>query len=148
MNGQVKKTSIQLIKYGLVGISNTIVTFLVFVLLNSLFNVNFYVSNIVGYIAGVLNSFLWNKKWVFKTKNTKVQREMLLFFVGFGFCYIVQLGLLWLLMNFTGLRHLQIAAISDFELGETVIAGLGMVVYTLLNYVYNRFITFREKNNK
>ena len=61
MNNQVKKTSIQLVKYMLIGASNTLITFIVFVVLNSFLGVNFYVSNIIGYIAGVVNSFVWNK---------------------------------------------------------------------------------------
>ena len=148
MNGQVKKTSIQLVKYGLVGVSNTLVTFLVFVLLNSLFGVNFYVSNVIGFVAGVINSFFLNKKWVFKTHNTKVQREILLFLTGFGICYLIQLGALWLMMNFTTMQNWEIPGLEEFKLGETIITGIGMCVYTLLNYIYNRFVTFKEKQNK
>ena len=72
MNNQVKKTSIQLVKYMLIGASNTLITFIVFVVLNSFLGVNFYVSNIIGYIAGVVNSFVWNKTWVFKTRGKAV----------------------------------------------------------------------------
>ena len=61
MNNQVKKTSIQLVKYMLIGASNTLITFIVFVVLNSFLGVNFYVSNIIGYIAGVVNSFVCSR---------------------------------------------------------------------------------------
>ncbi|MCH5216220.1 MAG: GtrA family protein [Muribaculaceae bacterium] len=139
----MKKTSIQLIKYGLVGVSNTAVTFIVFVLLNSILCVNFYISNVLGYIAGVINSFIWNKKWVFKSVSDRVKREMLLFIVGFAICYLLQMALLWILMNYTSLQYIQISGYEKWQLGDTLITVIGMVFYTLLNYIYNRFITFK-----
>lgn len=139
----MKKTSIQLIKYGLVGVSNTAVTFIVFVLLNSILCVNFYISNVLGYIAGVINSFIWNKKWVFKSVSDRVKREMLLFIVGFAVCYLLQMALLWILMNYTSLQYIQISGYEKWQLGDTLITVIGMVFYTLLNYIYNRFITFK-----
>lgn len=139
----VRKTSIQLLKYGVVGVGNTAVTFFVFVILNSMFNVNFYVSNVVGYVAGVINSFIWNKKWVFKSASDHVKREMLLFVTGFALCYLLQVALLWVLMNFTTLQYISIQGFEKLQLGDTVITAIGMVFYTLLNYAYNRFVTFK-----
>ncbi|MDE6715450.1 MAG: GtrA family protein [Muribaculaceae bacterium] len=142
----VKKTSIQLAKYGLVGVGNTAVTGFVFVVLNSVFNVNFYVSNVVGFVAGVINSFIWNKKWVFKGASDHVKREILLFLIGFAICYLIQMGVLWILMNYTNLQYIQIPGYEKFQLGDTLITGIGMVFYTLLNYIYNRFVTFKVEN--
>lgn len=139
----VKKTSVQLVKYGLVGVGNTAITFFVFVFLNSVLCVNFYVSNVAGFVAGVINSFIWNKKWVFKSASDHVKREMMLFIVGFAICYLLQMALLWVLMNFTSLQYIQIPGFEKFQSGETLITGIGMVFYTLLNYVYNRFVTFK-----
>ncbi|MDD5782119.1 MAG: GtrA family protein [Muribaculaceae bacterium] len=146
MNNQVKKTSIQLVKYMLIGASNTLITFIVFVVLNSFLGVNFYVSNIIGYIAGVVNSFVWNKTWVFKTRGTAVSREALLFVTGFSVCYCIQLAIMWVLMNFTSIRHISIPWFEQLEAGETLISLIGMAIYTICNYVFNRFVTFKTSD--
>ncbi|MDR3142710.1 MAG: GtrA family protein, partial [Tannerellaceae bacterium] len=56
----------QVIKYGIVGISNTIVTAAVIWVMMKLSGCPAVLSNITGYIAGLLNSFILNKQWTFK----------------------------------------------------------------------------------
>ncbi len=59
----------QLIRYGLVGLMNTALTFLVIALL-TYFDVNAYVSNIVGFIIGLLNSYILNSRFTFNNKTS------------------------------------------------------------------------------
>ena len=56
-----KKTAIQLLKYGVIGASNTIITAVAFYVLNTLLSVAYVPANAVGYVLGVLNSFVWNR---------------------------------------------------------------------------------------
>ena len=55
---------IQFLKFSIVGLSNTIVSYLVYAALLFI-GVNYIVANIVSYFAGVINSFYWNNKYVF-----------------------------------------------------------------------------------
>ena len=57
----MEETVKQAIKYGIVGVSNTVITAVVIWIMMKLFGCSDVVSNMVGYIAGVLNSFIWNK---------------------------------------------------------------------------------------
>lgn len=145
MKQQVKKTSIQLAKYGVVGASNSLITLMVIFVCNDILGMNLYVSNIIGYVLGLINSFIWNKKWVFKTKNPKIKREMLLFLIGFGICYSLQLVTLWAIVAFTSIKELSIVGIPAPQFGECFAICVGMVVYTMCNYAYNRFVTFKPK---
>jgi len=65
------KSLIQFIKFGIVGVSNTLLTAGVIWILMKVFHCSDYVSNFVGYIIGLANSFVWNRKWTFESK-TKV----------------------------------------------------------------------------
>ena len=49
---------IQLIKYAIVGVMNTLITLGVIFVCKSILGVNPYVSNALGYVAGLLNSFI------------------------------------------------------------------------------------------
>lgn len=137
-----KKTLIQFIKYGLVGCINTAITLGVIFLCKSLLGINEYVANILGYTAGLINSFIWNKTWVFKSKKG-YRREAVKFGIGFGLCYGIQLLVVFLL-NSSALGDMQWNILGVFTLsGYGVATLIGNVVYTLANFIYNRMVTFK-----
>ena len=56
----------QFIKYGIVGASNTVLTFVIYTILVEAFRVEYVVALLVGYVAGSLNSYLLNRHWTFR----------------------------------------------------------------------------------
>ena len=60
---------IQFLKFSIVGLSNTIVSYLVYAA-RCCIGVNYSVANIVSYFAGVINSFYWNNKYVFDNERS------------------------------------------------------------------------------
>jgi putative flippase GtrA len=56
---------IQFIKFGLVGVSNTLLTFLVYTLLLKAFGVFYLLASAAGFIVGATNGFILNRKWTF-----------------------------------------------------------------------------------
>lgn len=127
--GKLSQQATRLIKFSLVGVSNTVVTFLTFQLLRC-FDVNLLLSNIIGYIAGVANSFIWNRTWVFASQVPQWKQQLIIFVVGALLCWFIQ----WLCFEAL-LQHTT----------ETLAQLIGMVVYTLLNFAYNQVFTFRER---
>lgn len=55
---KVDRSTVQFVKYCMVGALNTLVTFCTIFVCKSLFDVNEYLSNAIGYVLGVINSFL------------------------------------------------------------------------------------------
>lgn len=53
----------QAIRFATVGVSNTVIDFIVFMLLQSFTGV--VAAQFIGYGAGTLNSYLWNRRWTF-----------------------------------------------------------------------------------
>ena len=70
-------------KFGIVGCLNTAIDFGLFSILNSMFGVNYVISQILSYSAGTLNSYLCNKFWTFKDTRTekKTTSEIIQFIV-------------------------------------------------------------------
>ena len=132
---------VQFLKYCIVGALNTVVCLGVIFVCKSLLGVNPYLSNILGYGAGLINSFLWNKQWVFKTRGG-YSREAVRFLVGFAVCYLLQLALVFVL-NSSPFGRFEVDIFGFFLSGYGIATLLGNVVYTLANYVYNRLVTFR-----
>ena len=126
----MKKAIKQAIKYGVVGVINTLITAVVIWIMMKLLGCSDVVSNVVGYIAGVLNSFIWNKKWTFKSTEKWIG-SAIRFGVVFGICYLLQLGLLVFVLN-------PYLAIDPYY--NQLIA---MAFYTAINFVMNKFYTFR-----
>lgn len=126
-----KKTLWQLIRFGIVGVINTLITLAVIYLLQEVLDVKYTIANLAGYVAGVINSFFWSKLWVFKKLNSNFIREAVLFLISFGVCYGIQFVSLLVLVE---LLHIP-------DLWAQL---LGMVVYTLCNFIMNRCITFKK----
>lgn len=144
---EARKTGIQLLKYGVIGVMNTLITLVSFYLLNTKLGVPYGPSNIIGYVLGVVNSFLWNRNWVFKT-GVNVKREALLFGCGFVLCWMLQGLVSWVLLEGVGLKALPNDTIPFFPMekaGQNIVMVISMVVYTVANYAYNRFVTFKAK---
>ncbi len=79
LSGKFKDIS----RFSIIGVLNTLMDFAVFTMFHSLFEVNYAVSQIVGYSFGVINSFIFNKNWTFVNRNAnkKTAREFLQFIV-------------------------------------------------------------------
>ncbi|MDE6309469.1 MAG: GtrA family protein [Muribaculaceae bacterium] len=137
-----QQATTQFIKYAVVGVMNTMVTLIVIFVCKSLLGVPEVLSNALGYIAGVVNSFMWNKTWVFRSKKS-FRREAVKFAIGFGLCYVLQLGVVLGIDNHSPISGME-WDIMGFTLSSYGVATLiGMVVYTMANFVYNKTVAFK-----
>jgi len=146
---------IQAFKYGIVGVMNTLLALITFwIMMYGVFhskkdeNVSdtvSIVSNVVGYAVGFINSFFFNRKWTFKSKN-HWGKEFIKFFGAFLICYIPQLILVFLLNKYTTGTNLQFAlGKHSFIITYSYICQLiGIVFYTTLNFLLNKYYTFKQ----
>jgi putative flippase GtrA len=56
----------QIVKYGLVGASNTVLTFVTYTVLEKLVGINYLIALPLGYGVGSLNSYILNRHWTFR----------------------------------------------------------------------------------
>ncbi len=53
-------------KFGIVGVSNTLLTFAVYTLLLKVFGVWYFAASAIGFAVGAVNGFLLNRRWTFR----------------------------------------------------------------------------------
>lgn len=139
-DGKIEKI-VQFVKYCMVGALNTIITLGVIYVCKSLFGWNLYLSNALGYICGVANSFLCNKQWVFHSQGRYLP-EAIRFILGFFLCYGLQLWAVWMITE-SWIGDFNYSILGIVLSGYGIATLLGNVIYTLANFVYNRIVTFR-----
>ncbi|MBN1545628.1 MAG: GtrA family protein [Syntrophaceae bacterium] len=120
----------QLLKFLIVGISNAIVSYTVFLVVYKfvLFG-NAFVSQCLSYAAGILWSFNWNKNWTFS--RTKHQWDVFIPFV------MVQVMLLFLSAFSLSIAH------EHLHWNINIIWVCVMAVITLMNFSATKYLVFK-----
>lgn len=130
---------IQFFKFGVVGISNTIISYVLnvlvlFVMIPFEFSWDFIVGNIVAFVLSVLWSFYWNNRFVFSLRDgeqRKLGKALLKTYISYGFTGIM-------LSNF-----LSWIWISIFDISKYVAPLINLVISVPLNFVINKFWAFK-----
>lgn len=122
MSGKIVK---QGAKFGLVGLSNAIIDYSLYIGLTALFKVPLDKVFLFKYLSGsvaMINSFYWNRTWTFKSK-AKISRSALRFLIAtLVSVWGIQPGVVWL---FTATQPGQAFGMFWFHLAETIgIVGL------------------------
>jgi len=120
---------VQLVKFGLVGLSGYVVNLAVFALLTEAASLHHIPAAIVAFCVAVSNNFWWNREWTFKAGDGHAGFQAARFFavsvVGLGF----NLGLLELL-------------VTGAELDELPAQALAVAMAMPVNFVGNKLWTF------
>lgn len=56
---------VQFVKFGIVGISNTLLFFAIYTVLLKVFGVWYLAASAIGFVVGAINGFLLNRRWTF-----------------------------------------------------------------------------------
>jgi len=130
---------LELVKFSIVGVINTTIDFAVFFVCYSILHFNSSFSQVFGYTAGMVNSFLMNKKWTFED-STK-GRIIILKVVKFAFTNIISL-----------LLSIVMIKLSRLYLSNSIL--IAKILATLcaqgVNYILYKFWVFTkmETNNE
>jgi putative flippase GtrA len=120
---------VQFVKFGIVGISNTLITFAVYTFLLKVVGVWYLAAAAIGFVIGAVNGFLLNRRWTFREHVgdalTPV-RWMVVQGCGLG----LNEGLLYLLVH-------------DARFDKLIAQALVMGVVTVSTFAANRAWTFR-----
>lgn len=127
---------IQLIKFNMVGVLNTLVDFLIYILLFSL-GVHYLIAQIAAYAAGMTNSYFFNRYWTFAQAGTTAKGAGAM--VKFAIVNLVTFGLSLLFLFLLGEK----AGLHPF-VGKVLVVGMTMV----LNFTGMKFWAFRQSPKK
>ena len=120
----------RIIKFGIIGLSGTVIDFAVLTSLVELVGLNILVANTVSFIFGATNNFVWNKFWTFRNENKEFKKQ---FFKYLGVAFI------GLVIN-TLLMHIFITIGVHYLFAKIIIA----ILVVFWNFNGNKYWTFRE----
>lgn len=117
-------------RFVMVGIVNTITGYSIIMILFHVLELSYSISYFLSYIIGIIISFFLNRKFVFFSQRDKLS-EFMKFLVAFGVSYLVSYFVLYLFMEWK-------------VLPANIVFFIGMVVYSTLFYLLNRYVTFKK----
>jgi putative flippase GtrA len=120
---------LQFMKFGVVGVSNTLIFFLVYTLLLKVFGVWYLAASGIGFAVGAINGFLWNRAWTFRGHVGDAFTPVRWFVVQTS-GLLANLGLVYLFVDGVGLDELVGQAVTT-------------VIVTVVTFLANRAWTFR-----
>jgi len=123
-----------IIRFGCVGCLNTAFDFGIFCILNSLFGVNYIISQIISYSSGTLNSYIFDKFWTFN--DTKTSKKTTKEIVQFLVVNSASLG-----VSLIGLSILM----QDSSMNSFFAKIISMILAQAVNFLGYRFWVFGGK---
>ncbi len=151
---------LQFIKFGVVGVSNTIVNQVIYMLCNFL-GMHYLVSSVIAFVISVLNAFAWQTRFVFREDENAEHRVwwqvLLKTYAAYAFTGLVLnnlLLILWIdvfcisevitplteLVNGFGLSY------TDERLAQDIAPLLNMFVTIPTNFLVNKFWAYRQRS--
>lgn len=130
----------QFIKFGIVGVSNTVISLGItygiiyfFHKLNLLFlneNLLVFLASFIGFFISVLNSYYWNNKYVFNKTKAGHLKPLLKSYVCYGSTWLLSYILTFVFANL-------------IKMPVLVVPMLSLIITIPLNFFMNRFWAFK-----
>ena len=135
MNKIKKWLDIRFLKFMVVGVVNTVVGTAVMFVMYNVFHQSYWISSASKYVGGSILSYFLNKYFTFESKKKSLS-QVLKFVLNISLCYLVAYGIAkpavtWMLQGQQGALRDNLAMV------------VGMVLFTLLNYIGQRAYVFK-----
>lgn len=155
----MKSTFWQFIKFGIVGVSNTLISQGVYAVIVYLGG-NYMFAYVMGFILSVLNAYYWGNKYVFKEDKNAEKRVwwkvLLKTYVAYFWGFIVSAVLLvfWVdIVKISRFMYPLEAVVKSWGftkvdakmLGELVAAPLNWIITIPMNFVINKYWAYSQK---
>lgn len=126
-------------RFVIVGIINTLVGCGLMFALYNLAGWGYWPSSLTNYVLTSILSYVLNKKYTFRHSGD-VKGSIIRFAINIGVCYLLAYGIAKPLM-----MHLLEGANQTVQ--ENIAMFVGMVLFTIFNYLGQRLFAFRKKEN-
>lgn len=151
----------QILKFMLVGVSNTIVSEGIYAVL-VFFKMHYLPASFIGFSVSVLNAYYWSNKYVFKEQEGEEKRVwwkvLIKTYVAYLGGYLLSAVLLVFWIDILHIaRWLELPAkwfadigMTKFDakfLGDIVAAGLNLVITVPMNFLVNKYWAYKQKKS-
>ena len=163
----LKELLLQVIKFGMVGVINTLVSYLTYSLFYYVFHTNEFIATAAGFVVSVFEAFCLQSKFVFKESEDGEKRVwwkvLLKTYVSYSFTGLflaevlvfVWMKLVHLDLYIGGiaemLRSIHIfgrqifSAANNYDLAVSMVPFLNMAITIPINFCINKFWAYRQK---
>jgi putative flippase GtrA len=134
---------IQFVKFGIVGVSNTVISYVLYVVsllilqrLVVLVDRDYLIAQILSFVLSVLWSFYWNNRIVFRVEQ------------GESRSLLAALAKTYISYSFTGLflnGFLLIIWVQELGISEFIAPLINIVFTVPLNFLLNKFWAFKNR---
>ena len=131
----MKPDFLQFIKFGLVGVSNTLVAWACYYFFLWVDEDLYVVGSVVGGIVSIANAFYWNDKYVFKSINNDWKSKLKRLgrtYISYSGTSVLGVLLLW-------------AEVSFFGISKVLAPPINLLITVPLNFLINKYWTFGKK---
>lgn len=134
---------LQFVKFGIVGVSNTLISYVSYVISLKLFEqigvlprIDYLVAQAIAFFIGLLWSYFWNNRFVFTKKEGESRNSWSTFFKMF-----ISYASTSLILN-SILAYIWVEVVGISKLIAPII---NLLVSVPLNFIINKFWAFRTK---
>ena len=139
----------QFVKFGIVGASSTVITFVVLNLMLNLLHGHRFISATAAFLVSVSNGYFWNKRWTFREAQVKAVHKQ---YTQFLLVNVVGLVLTWLIMLLIAtpveneLRTLNplLHPEKAYKLATNIAQLVAIPIVVFWNFFANRRWTFQH----
>lgn len=125
----------QLIRFGMVGLSGFVITFLLFWAFHNQLGLHYLIAHALAFLVAVSNNFVWNRHWTFRTRRDGLDpsAQIRRFFIISGGASAIAAGFLSLFVQL-GLTPLP---------SEVIATG----IVTPISFLGNRLWSFAQRSS-
>lgn len=127
------KVVIQFTKFGIVGLSNTVISLIVYWVCYYVLNIHYQISNIIAFVISVTNAYYWNNKYVFKKENSKDENLIKSYtkvFLSYGSTFLLGTVLLYLWVD-------------CLAISAGIAPVINLIITIPLNFLLNKLWAFK-----
>jgi len=121
----------QFMKFFTIGVEKTILTYLIFLILYYFFNVNYLIAGPIGYVAGILFGFFFDKLYTFESKS-KSSKEIVPYFL----LYLSSFVFYYFALQFL---------VETFNINPIIANLILQPIIVIVNFLASKILVFKNK---
>ncbi|MCM1253110.1 MAG: GtrA family protein [Clostridium sp.] len=128
----------QFVKFGIVGLSNTVISYVVYAVLVWA-SVHYVAANVIGFLVSVFNAYYWNNKYVFKEREDETRvwwKTLAKTFFAYAGTGLVLANILLVLL------------VQVWSVHEMLAPILILFITTPVNFLANKLWAYKSKGDR
>lgn len=153
------KKIIQFLKFILVGVSNTLISEIIYVILVC-FGMHYALATFIGFSVSVLNAYYWGNRYIFKEQAGEEKRVwwkvLIKTYIAYAGGFVLDIIMLFLWIDIVDIsQYMQpvvlvchkvgISGMDAGLAGELVAKAINVVTIVPLNFLVNKYWAYKQK---